>query len=56
MDLKNKRCFVATSTFSNEYLNKPTNQQMREGSRQRILHTMTHEIGHLIITLGHPDQ
>jgi len=55
-DVVNDRCFVATSTFSNEYLNKPTNQQMREGIRQRILHTMTHEIGHLIITLGHPDQ
>jgi hypothetical protein len=50
-DVENDRCFVATSTFKEEELG-----EMFEGVRQRILYTMAHEIGHLIITIGHPDQ
>ena len=42
---------MATSTFKEEELG-----EMFEGVRQRILYTMAHEIGHLIITIGHPDQ
>jgi hypothetical protein len=51
-DISNGRCFVVASTIPES----PHSIDVMASIRPQILNTMAHEIGHLIITGGHPDQ
>ena len=51
-DISNDRCFVVASTIPES----PHSIDVMASIRPQILNTMAHEIGHLIITFGHPDQ